>query len=161
EKITAADGQLLDPSVLDLDARKIASAYSDEGYAAARVTPHVDPAGAGLVSVRFDIVEGSKQKVRKIVIHGAHTLPDAKLADAMAALRLYMRSRGYRDAEVDSIRPADLPDAKGVELHVYLREGPRYRFGTLTWSGNTSVPTAALELANLCVPGEPYNESQV
>src|SRR5437667_1178291 len=76
-------------------------------------------------------------------------------------LRLYMRTRGYKDADVDSIVPADVPDGKGVILHVFLREGPRYRFGQLTWTGNTAVPTSALVLATVPKPGTIYNEAQV
>jgi outer membrane protein insertion porin family len=183
QKITVADGQLLDASVLELDARKIADAYAEEGYARARVTARTDSTGPGVVGVRFEIVEGGKQKVRGIEIHGATTLPEKDLADAMksdtpgflksgtykparleedmTALRLHMRSRGYRDAEVDSIRPADTSDGKGVVLHVYVREGPRYRFGKFAWSGNTAVPTVALEFVTLCKPGFPYDESKV
>ncbi|HEU4334708.1 MAG TPA: outer membrane protein assembly factor BamA [Candidatus Eisenbacteria bacterium] len=183
EKLTVADGQLLDPSVLDLDSRKIADAYAQEGYARAQVAADLDSAGPGLVSVRFDIQEGEKQKVRSIVIHGARDLPAEELAKSMKSetpgflksgtykpahleedmteLRLYMRSRGYRDADVDSIRPVDRPDGKGVDLHVHLREGPRYRFGTMAWEGNTAVPKEALEYVTQCREGMPYNESQV
>jgi len=183
EKITVADGQLLDPSVLDLDARKIAEAYAENGYARASAVADLDSVGPGTVAVRFEIHEGEKQKVRRIVIHGARDLSEEKLAKAMksdtpgflksgtykpsrleedmSALRLTMRSRGYRDADVDSIRPVDLPDGRGVALHVFLREGPRYRFGTMSWSGATSVPTPALEFVTTCREGMPYNESEV
>ncbi len=183
EKITVADGQLLDPSVLDLDARKIMDAYAENGYARAQAVADLDSVGPGTVAVRFEIREGEKQKVRQIVIHGARDLSEEKLAkamksntpgflrsgtykpsrleDDMSALRIYMRSRGYRDADVDSIRPREVPDGKGVVLHVYLREGPRYRFGKATWSGATSVPTAALEFVTTCREGMPYNETQV
>ena len=182
-KITVADGQLLDASVLELDARKISDAYADDGYARARVTAKTDSTGPGVVGVRFEIVEGSKQKVRGIEIHGATsfavdelagamksqtpgflksgTYKPAKLEEDMTALRLFMRSRGYRDAEVDSIRPSETADAKGVILHAYIREGPRYRFGTMAWTGNTAVPTVALEFVTTCRPGLPYDESKV
>lgn len=183
EKITVADGQLLDPNLLELDSRKISDTYAEEGYALARVTAKTDSIGPGVVRVTFMIIEGSKQKVRAIEIHGSRVFPAGDLVGAMkskmpgflksgtykpsrveedmTALRLFMRSRGYRDAEVDSIRPADTPDKKGVVLHVYVREGPRYRFGNMSWSGNTAVPTAALEFVTSCVPGTPYDESKV
>lgn len=182
-KITVADGQLLDASVLELDARKIADAYADEGYARARVTAKTNATAPGVVGVKFEIVEGSKQKVRGIEIHGTTTASPSELAGAMksqmpgflksgtykpskleedmTALRLHMRSRGYRDAEVDSIRPADTADGHGVVLHVYVREGPRYRFGAMSWSGNTAVPSVALEFVTTCRPGFPYDESKV
>jgi len=183
EKITVADGQLLDPNLLELDARKISDAYSEEGYARARVTAKTDSVGPGVVRVTFMVIEGSKQKVRAIEVHGSRVFPKGDLVGAMksqmpgflksgtykpsrveedmTALRLFMRSRGYRDAEVDSIRPSDMPDGKGVILHVYVREGPRYRFGNMSWSGNTVIPTQALEFVTTCVPGTAYDESKV
>src|SRR5262249_55137237 len=39
EKLTAAQGQLLDSGTLELDARKIEQAYGAEGYAHAKVAP--------------------------------------------------------------------------------------------------------------------------
>jgi outer membrane protein insertion porin family len=182
-KITVAPGQLLDAGTLDLDARKIQDAYAEEGYARAKVTPVTASAGAGAVTVVYQIDEGPKLKVRGVVVHGAQALPAEKLRKAMksktpaflrsgtfkpsqieedeAAIRLHMRSRGYRDAEVDSIRSRETPDRKGVILHVYVREGPRYRFGTLAWSGNTAVPTPALQIATVARTGEPYNETEI
>jgi outer membrane protein insertion porin family len=182
-KLTVAEGQLLDTGTLELDARKIEAAYGQEGYAHAKAVPRTEPMGAGAVRVVFDVQEGAKVKVRGVVIHGNQTLKSEDLAKAMESkkpgflrsgvhkpehiekdetkLRLYMRTRGYKDADVDSIVPADTPDGKGVVLHVFMREGPRYRFGELSWSGNTAVPTSALVLATVPKPGETYNEAQI
>jgi outer membrane protein insertion porin family len=182
-KITVASGQLVDAGTLELDARKIQDAYAEEGYSRARATPVTRPAGPGAVTVVFQIDEGPKLKVRGIRIHGENTLSEEGLRKAMKSrtpgflrsgtfkpsqieedetkLRLYMRSRGFRDAEVDSIRTAASPGKDGVILNVHLREGPRYRFGNVTWSANTAVPTPALDLATVIRPGTPYNESQI
>jgi len=182
-KLTAATGQLLDQGTLDLDVRKIQDAYAEEGYSRARVSVLTQKTGPGAVTVTFQVDEGAKLKVRGIQIHGVSGLPEKGLRKSMKSktpaflrsgtfkpsqleqdetqLRLYMRSRGYRDGEVDSIRSAETPDGKGVILHVYAREGPRYRFGHLTWSGNKSVPTAALALINMPRAGTPYNETQI
>ncbi len=183
EKITVAAGQLVDLGTLDLDARKIQDAYAEQGYSRARVTPITRPAGVGAVAVTFHVDEGPKLKVRGIQIHGAGDLSPEGLRKSMKSrtpgflksgtfkpsqieedetkLRLYMRSRGFRDAEVDSIRTAETSDGTGVTLHVYVREGPRYRFGRVAWSGNTAVPTEPLMLSTTVRPGTPYNESQI
>ncbi len=183
EKLTVADGQLLDPGTLSLDARKIADAYADEGYAHAVAVPRTEPVGPGVVQVVFDVTEGPKVKVREVVFHGNAHVPSGVLAKAMksktsgflrggtfkqsqldqdeTAIRLAMRSRGYKDAEVDSVRPVDLPGGSGVALHVYVREGPRYTFGEIHWAGNTAVPTAALQEVTTTHGGTPYSEGQV
>lgn len=183
EKLTAAGGQLLDLGTLELDARKIEAAYGAEGYAHAKATPRTEVAGAGAVRVVFDVQEGAKVKVRGIVFHGNQSLKSEALAKSMESktpgflksgvhkqehiekdetkLRLYMRTRGYKDADVDSIVPLDTADGKGVTLHVFLREGPRYRFGRLSWTGNVAVPTAALTIATVPTTNLVYNEAQV
>ena len=182
-KLTVAEGQLLDAGTLELDARKIEAAYGAEGYAHAKATPRTEPVGPGAVRVLFDVQEGAKVKVRGVVVHGNHALKSEALAKAMESktpgflksgvmkpeniekdetkLRLYMRTRGYKDADVDSIVPVDTPDGKGVILHVFMREGPRYQFGTLAWTGNTAVPTPALVLVTVPRTGTTYNEAQI
>lgn len=183
EKLTSAEGQLLDTGTLELDARKIEQAYAAEGYTHAKVTSRTEPAAAGAVRVVFDVNEGAKVKVRGIVFHGNETLKSEALAKSMESkppgflrsgvhkpehldkdetkLRLYMRTRGFKDADVDSIVPLDTKDGSGVILHVFLHEGPRYRFGALSWSGNSAVPTTALTFATVPLPGAIYNEAQV
>ena len=186
EKLTSAAGVLLDRGTLDLDAAKIADAYAEEGYARAQVTSRADPSGPGSVDVVFGIVEGEKVKVRDIVVHGLRGSREFKaeeLAGAMKSrtpgflksgvykpsstqedetkIRLYMRSRGFKDAEVDSIRPVFTPDGKGVALHVYVREGARYRFGKVTWTGNATIPTVALEAGTVVRQYNPYSEPQI
>ncbi len=182
-KLTVADGQLLDQGTLELDARKIESAYGAEGYAHAKVSSRTEPVGPGAVRVVFDVQEGSKVKMRGVVFHGIETFKSEALAKAMESkkpgflrggvhkpehlekdetkLRLYMRTRGFKDADVDSIVPLDTPDGKGVILHVFLREGPRYQFGQLSWTGNVAVPTAALTIATVPKTGTIYNEAQI
>ena len=182
-KLTVADGQLLDAGTLALDARKIQEAYAEQGYARARVTPRSEPTGAGEVQVVFDVVEGAKAKVRAIHFHGNRHVPASALVKAMksktsgflrggtykasqleqdeTAIRLALRSRGFKDAEVESVRALDLPDGRNVALHVWVREGPRYRFGSVAWSGNTTVQDEALLAVTTTRTGAAYDESAV
>lgn len=183
EKLTVADGQLLDPGTLSLDARKISDAYAEDGYSHATVAPRTEPVGPGVVQVIFEVTEGKKVRVRSIVFHGNPDVESAVLEKAMKSrttgflrggtykqsqleqdetgIRLAMRSRGYKDAEVDSIRAIDLQGGSDVALHVFVREGPRYRFGTIGWSGNTAVPLAALLAVTTTRGGTPYSEGQI
>jgi outer membrane protein insertion porin family len=185
-KLTVAVGQLLDQGTLALDEGKIAEAYAEEGYARAKVVSRTVPAGPGTVDVKFSVDPGEKVKVRNIVIHQDRAYPGLyanELRDAMKSetpgflkggvhkpshieedltqLRLHMRSRGYKDADVDSIRPEYQADGKGVVLHVYVRPGERYRFGTVQWAGNASVSSEALQSVTAVVPNAPYSEPQI
>lgn len=185
-KLTVAEGQLLDQGILKLDEGKIADAYAEEGYARAKVASQVVPFGPGTIDVAFSVEPGEKVKVRNIVIHQDRAYPGLyanELKDAMKSetpgflrggvykpsnleedhtqLRLFMRSRGYKDAVVDSIRPEFQADGKGVVLHVHVRPGERYRFGTIQWAGNASVGTDALQAVTAVVPNAPYSEPQI
>jgi len=186
EKVTSAQGQLLDPGTTELDAGKLRDAYAEEGYAHATVLTRTQVAGPGAVDLVFDVTEGLQVKVRSVLVHQtkaspglyANELKDAmkskppaflksgvykpsQLETDMTQLRLYMRSRGYKDADVDSIHPEFTSDGKGVDLHVFLHEGERYRFGNVTWSGNVEVPTAALDFVTVIVRSAPYSEPQI
>jgi outer membrane protein insertion porin family len=185
-KITTADGQMLDTGTLDLDDGKIKDAYAEEGYANAKVTSLVTAAGPGAVDVAFRIEEGHKLKIQGIVVHatrGTLTLQESQITGSMKSktpgflrsgtykpsqieqdetqIRLLLHSRGFKDGEVDSIKPVQTPDGKGVILNVYIREGPRYTFGQVTWSGNTTVPTEALELSTTTRMYSPYSETAI
>jgi outer membrane protein insertion porin family len=186
-KLTSADGQLLDQGTLELDSGKIAEAYAEEGYPRAKVTARTEIAGPGVVEVVFAIEEGPKVKVRGVAFHTAErgelvfkpddlrgamksktpgflrggTFKPSQLDQDATQLRLFMRSRGFKDADVDSIRPVYSEDGKAVTLHVYVREGARYRFGTIAWSGNTVVPTQLLRTMTMLQQGAPYNEGQI
>jgi outer membrane protein insertion porin family len=185
-KITTADGQMLDTGTLELDQGKIRDAYADEGYADAKVTSQVTPAGPGAVDVTFRIEEGPKLKVKGIVVHasrGTLSLEPSQITGSMKSkppgflrggtykpsqleqdetqIRLLLHSRGFKDGEVDSIRPVETADGKGVILNVYIREGPRYTFGQVVWSGNTAIPTEALEAATTTRMYSPYSETAV
>ena len=186
EKVTSAQGQLLDSGTTELDAGKIKDAYAEEGYAHAEVVSRTELAGPGAVDLVFSVTEGEKVKVRNVVIHQTKPSPGlyvnelrssmkskhpsfmksgaykpSQLETDMTQLRLYMRSRGYKDADVDSIHPEFTSDGKGVDLHVYLHEGERYRFGNVTWTGNTMVPTPALDIGTVIVRSAPYSEPQI
>ena len=185
-KLTLAEGQLLDQGTLQLDQGKIADAYAEEGYSRAKISGRVVPAGPGTVDVVFTVEPGEKQKVRDIVIHQERPSPGifandlrasmksetpgflkggvykpSYLEEDMTQLRLHMRSRGYKDADVDSIRPEFMADGKSVRLHVYVRPGERYRFGSIQWSGNASVSTEALQSITVVVMNSPYSEPQI
>jgi outer membrane protein insertion porin family len=182
-KLTVSDGQLLDQGTLQVDAQKIKDAYSEQGYAKAQVASHTEASGPGQVQVVFDIKEGPKLRVREIRFHGNQHIPPGALRKVMksktsgflrsgtykpgqleqdeTAIRLAMRSRGYKDADVDSIRPVTLPGERGVALHVWTHEGPRYRFGSIAWAGNSAVSDDVLLSITTTQTGASYSESAV
>ena len=106
------------------------------------------------VKLVFEIKEGDKLAVRKIVFAGNHAFPDYKLTGVIKTgktnilsflldndiynadkidndqdlLRKFYRAHGYADVNVHSSASYD-KDLKGVVVTYALDEGPFYRFG--------------------------------
>jgi outer membrane protein insertion porin family len=76
------------------------------------------------------------------------------------------RDRGYIDVRVGQPDLRILEDSEDrkirwVQLRVPVEEGRRYRVGTLTFDGNTKVPTDRLISLFKIRPGEVYSEARV
>lgn len=82
-------------------------------------------------------------------ISGPGTYKETKFDDDAQKVLEYYRQRGYVKAEVGQPQLRIVEDSNDghvryVELDVPVTEGPRYKIGTITFSGNTVVKTAAL-----------------
>jgi outer membrane protein insertion porin family len=167
KKIKLKPGDVYSPTVVRTEVDSLLRYYRDEGFALATVTAHEDSSTTGgTFAIRFEIHEGEKVKIEDIRFEGAHSLDLDKLKKQLKSKRQWMfgggevkeenlvedreklehyyRSNGFRDFRVVSANFEPGSTAKRVVLHVVVDEGPRYRFGTVQWTGNKIVPTAVL-----------------
>ena len=114
----------------------------------------------------FNIVEGPPVTIRNINFVGGKSFTYGKLNDQVkstrwwwifnagtfdpeqvdedvAALEHFYQSEGFRDAKVGR-KIIVSPDQTEVQIDFLIEEGVRYRIGTITFVGNTSVSTAVL-----------------
>jgi outer membrane protein insertion porin family len=97
---------------------------------------------------------------------GASTYQEAAFDQDADLIQQYYRDHGYVTAAVGvpELRPvSDSTDGKTrwVDLHVPVTEGEKYRVGTMTLAGNTTVKSEALLPLFGLKEGEYYSEKQI
>jgi len=81
---------------------------------------------------------------------------EAKYAEDKEKIIDYYNSIGYRDAAV--VGDYKQPNMAGnLNIHIKVSEGRQYRFGDITWKGNTKYPDSLLTLILGIKKGDIYN----
>ncbi len=144
--------------------------YQDKGYLKAKVELQVlEPDEKGKVKVRIIVDEGEKYKIGRIRIEGNSAFSDHQLAghfqnkeqnwwrrmfrqgkfdeekwyQDLANLEKFYKDHGYPKARVDSFKTEYMREGL-MRLVVYVTEGPRCRFGEVSFEGNTVFPDSTL-----------------
>lgn len=145
-------------------ANKIEKQYAEKGYLTAGVEYRLEPIGGNRAKAIFTVREGSKVVIEKIRFHGNNAFKDGKLRgvfketnqnswwrkifgqpkldkdkfeeDKNLLIEFY-RDNGYRDARIIKNTITYTDDKKGLNLDIYVDEGPKYQIGAITWVGNT------------------------
>jgi outer membrane protein insertion porin family len=138
------------------DVARIVEIYHRNGRYEAQVTPNTITRGDGRVDLVFDIKEGAKTGVKRIVFAGNREFADSRLkgvikttesgwfgflkttdvydADRIEAdadlLRRFYAKNGFADAHVSAAAAYD-PAQHGFTLTFTVDEGARYRFGAM------------------------------
>jgi outer membrane protein insertion porin family len=99
-------------------------------------------------------------------ITGAGTYKEAKFEEDADKVVQYYRERGYVKAQVGQPELKILEDSKDgktrfVQLQIPVTEGPRYKVGDITFSGNTVVKTEGLRPLFKIDSGEWFNEKKI
>lgn len=158
--------------------------YREEGFARAKVTARLDTLAAkNEVNLTFDVDEGEKVRVKKIVFSGATAFGEKRLRKAMktkqhwflgggdikdetfaedrAKLERWYQDHGYRDMRVASFDLEPGLEPRDLTLRVTIEEGRSYVLGEARWSGNTVVPTATLAKLWTGRPGADYEKTRI
>ncbi|NTU91977.1 MAG: outer membrane protein assembly factor BamA [Chlorobiaceae bacterium] len=169
---------------------RIEKQYAAKGYLTAGAEYKLIPAGQNRVKAHFVIHEGSKVVIEQIHFHGNKAFKESKLrstfketsqnswwrkifgqpkldndkyADDKNLLIEFYRNNGYRDARVlrDSI--SYTPDKKGMNLDIFVDEGPKYTIRNVVWLGNTKdfATTDILNTTFAIKKGDLYNAKRI
>ncbi len=159
EKLKLAVGSYVSPGLIFQKKSEMLDLYGKKGYFLASVEPStVYGADSSQIFLTYDIHEGSKVKVEKVVLTGTSQVPAndvigqmrnrhrgflkssdfdiEKYAEDKDKVIEYLHKKGYIDAylktdstSVDSVR-------NRMIVYFDLYEGPRYYFGKTDWKGN-------------------------
>ena len=166
KKITVHVGEPHSAVAIQASIDSMLKVYREDGYSMAAVTAETDTTGGGY-ALRFRVQEGEKVKITDVRFVGIHGIDEGKLRKAVKSrkkhwfsgggvdvdklkedlgrLEAYFHDHGYRDAKVTEyeLKPGDTP--KHLTLQFKVDQGPHYRVGEITWSGNTVLPKPVVD----------------
>jgi len=140
--------------------QKIKLRYAMAGYPNVEVNYKIVPI-KGASKLVFYIKEGNREYVKRIIIKGLKHLDEGEIKDVMelkepnifllrfhppfSALVLkhdieninrFLKSKGYFEGRVENYKIKTSPNG-GVNVTLYIHEGPRYKVGKVIIEGNT------------------------
>ena len=183
-------GRHIDEQSLLTAAGKIRSTYKEKGYLRAEVDYTLKQLRNNRVEVVFSIDENSKVIIEKIRFHGNNAFKDGKLRGVFEEtsqnawwktifgqpkldtekykqdkklLVDFYRENGYRDIKIVQDSISYTKDRKGLNIDIYLEEGPLYHIRNITWNGHTK-DFATTEILNHVFgirKGDTYNAKKI
>lgn len=188
ESLQLIRGTIVNDNLIANTKNKIKAYYKDKGFYAVKVNilEQPEPNVKNSVILIIDIAKGKKVKIERIWVNGADLIPEKKVKKAMkgtrentiiniftsskftnlkynedklAILALYNKN-GYRDAKIlnDSVYMSN-KNRLTVKLDVY--EGSQYRFGKITFVGNTKYNSRLLANFLDIEEGEIFNKEKL
>ncbi len=187
EQLTITIGSTVDFPLLLENQSRIRAMYQAQGYYLATVSYSLEQIGPEAVSVDFDVLEGRKLKLRKIIFEGNEHLSDDDLRDGFTTkpwgwaspLSHYWDNSGlyaepvfYQDLDgvtrrymdegfirVQVSEPKVEVDPDGLMVRVEIEEGPRYKVGLVDVLGDDTLDTAGLLEAIELTPGATFSRT--
>ena len=178
----------LSRNTVQADVQRIIEVYRRSGRYDVRVDPKIIDRGNGRVDLVFEVNEGDKTNVKKIVFVGNKSFSDWKLRDVMTTtetnwlswikstdvydpdrvsadqelLRRFYLKNGYADFRIISANAEVDKGAGGFIITITLDEGEQYRTGTADVISNLrDVDPATIQSYVRSKPGEVYNAELV
>ena len=186
--ISLKEGDLLDEATLKEDQNFVTEKYLEKGYWNSSIDVKVERGdGKSPVSIKFNIVEGEKRTISKILFEGNSALEAKRLLKVMETapwrfwrfwskrskyrpeileedleiLRETYRNEGFLDVKIKQSSVKVNPVGKSdIELVIGVQEGKRSFFGKQTIVGNVSIGTDELMTKGektKIETGEPYS----
>ena len=163
EKISLKLGSVYNPVDVQRAVEKLREYYEDEGYFEVQISPDVEKFADGDVRVTFNVVEGRRMTIDRIVFKGTTGLKESAIKDVLATqerqfyilrgtvqrqrleddvdriLQLY-NDHGYVQARVESHDITVDREKARVTITFVVVEGPQFKVGEVTISGVTLFP---------------------
>jgi outer membrane protein insertion porin family len=162
EEIQSKERGSLSRAKVQADVQRIIEIYQRNGRFDVKVVPQIIERPNDRVDLVFQVTEGEKTGIKKIVFIGNHAYPDYRLkqviktaesnwlsflqttdvydpdrieADRDLIRRFYLK-HGYADVQVVSATGEYDPAQKGFIVTFTIEEGPLYHFGTIDIQSN-------------------------
>jgi len=163
--------------------RFILDEYKNKGYYGTRVDIEVSqPQENGYANVLVKVKEGNKARIKEIVFHGNENFPSSRLKktlktkekksifrsgkfdeqkfqEDLGRLKEFYLNNGYPEVKIDSFRN-EVQD-KDLYVHIYISEGRRFYFGSVSFEGNEFFGNDYLKKFSRIKEGNIYSQKDL
>jgi outer membrane protein insertion porin family len=170
EKITVTPGSIADTVLIQDNAVKIRKFYEEEGYWLANIVPVTKKISENEVSLTYQISEGGKIRIKKIIIEGNKHISSSKIRGVMATktwwLFSFITSSGYyrkeqMESDIGKIRNLYFDNGyikvvvaepeievdkarRAMTITLRISEGDQYRLSVINFTGNKAFNDAII-----------------
>jgi len=171
EKITITAGAIADTVLIQDNAARLKNHYEEEGYWLAVVVPVVRKITEDEIGLTFQIEEGPKIKIKKIIVEGNKNISASRIKKAIDTkewwLLSFINSTGYykkdrMEADVEKIRNLYFnegylkaavgepeinveKDKREMSVTIRVSEGDQYRISSVDFTGNKTFDNDAIK----------------
>lgn len=184
EKADLKLGTVYNPVEVEKAKERLKDHYEEEGYFEVKITPATEKFADGDVRVTFNIVEGRRITIDKLVITGNTGLTDKQIKSVMATqerqyfilrgtvhrqrleddieriLQLY-NDHGYIQARVESHDIVVDKTKARVTIHVSVVEGPQFKVSSLDITGLKVLPLDEIKRQMQIKAGDVFSRSKL
>ncbi len=173
DALTLTTGSTLDYPLLHENTARIESLYRAEGYYLAEVGFEIEELREGRVGINFEVKEGDKLQLREFIFEGNEAFTAAELSESFetsewvpvwSSLTSWFTKSGtysepiflqdllgidklYKDdgyIQMERGDPQVEPRQDGLFVRVKINEGPQFRVGKLSVTGDATIDLEAL-----------------
>jgi outer membrane protein insertion porin family len=182
-----AAGKTFDRSVLENVQQYLTEQYFSRGKYGVRIQSSVEDLPGNSVSVKVDITEGGRAKIRQINLVGNESFTDKEIQSGfelhtpnwlswykqddrysreaqqgdLEKLRSFYMDRGYANFRIDSTQVSISPDKNDIFITVNVDEGEVYKIGEIKLSGTFVVPEEELRRYVLTTKGDTFSRKSI
>lgn len=187
EKLTITTGAIADAVLIQDNANKLRAFYEEEGYWLSRIVPVVKTINPDEVSLTYQIEEGPKIKIKKILTEGNKAIASGKIKGVMETkewwLFSFISSSGYykkdrMESDIEKIRDLYFnngyikvvvgepriqlsDDKKGMFISIPISEGDQYKIASIDISGNKAFDSNIIRGKISMLPDKPFSKANL
>ena len=187
EKLTITTGSIADAVLIQDNTNKLRSFYEEEGYWLASIVPVIRKVKPEEVGLTYQIAEGPKVKIDKIVIEGNKALSTKQIKKVMStrewSIFSFITSSGYykkdqMDIDLEKIRDLYFnngyikvavgepkinltADKKEMVITILIAEGSPYNVSSVKFSGNKIFGDDMIKGKITLTPNKPFSKQQL
>ena len=187
EKLGITTGSIADAVLIQDNANKLRAFYEEEGYWLSSIVPIIKKIKDEEVGLTFQVDEGPKVKIDKIIIEGNKALTTKQIRKVLStkqwSIFSFITSSGYykkdqMDLDVEKIRDLYFnngyikvvvgepkinltPDKKGMIITIPVSEGPQFKVSSVKFSGNKVFDDNVIRGKITLEPDKPFSKQQL